>query len=48
MLGLHFIRENKDAILKGLKKRNFKQPELIDKIIALDQDRRSLQSNVVK
>ena len=45
-LGLHFIRENKDAILKGLEKRNFKQPELIDKIIELDQDRRSLQSNL--
>ena len=46
MLGLHFIRENKETILKGLEKRNFKQPELINKIIALDQDRRSLQSNL--
>ena len=46
MLGLHFIRENKDVILKGLEKRNFKQPELINKIIELDQDRRSLQSNL--
>jgi len=46
MLGLHFIRENKDFILKGLEKRNFKQPELINKIIELDQDRRSLQSNL--
>ena len=46
MLALHFIRENKEAILKGLEKRNFKQPELINKIIELDQDRRSLQSNL--
>ena len=46
MLGLHFIRENKEAILKGLEIRNFKQPELINKIIELDQDRRSLQSNL--
>ena len=46
MLGLHFIRENKETILKGLEKRNFKQPELINKIIELDQDRRSLQSNL--
>ena len=46
MLGLHFIRENKETILKGLEKRNFKQPELINKIIELDQDRRSLQSSL--
>lgn len=46
MLGLHFIRENKETILKGLEKRNFKQPELINKIIELDQDRRGLQSNL--
>ena len=46
MLGLHFIRENKETILKGLEKRNFKQPELINKIVELDQDRRSLQSNL--
>ena len=46
MLGLHFIRENKEAILKGLEKRNFKQPELINEIIELDQHRRSLQSNL--
>ena len=46
MLALHFIRENKEAILKGLEKRNFKQPELINKIIELDQDRRNLQSNL--
>ena len=46
MLALHFIRENKEAILKGLEKRNFKQPELINKIIELDQDRRIQQSTL--
>ena len=46
MLALNFIRENKEAILKGLEKRNFKQPELINKIIELDQDRRIQQSTL--
>jgi seryl-tRNA synthetase len=46
MLGLHFIRENKEAILKGLDKRNFKQPELINEIIELDQERRIQQSTL--
>ena len=46
MLALHFIRENKEAILKGLEKRNFKQPELINKIIELDQERRIQQSTL--
>ena len=46
MLALNFIRENKEAILKGLEKRNFKQPELINKIIELDQERRIQQSTL--
>ena len=46
MLALNFIRENKEAILKGLEKRNFKQPELINKIIELDQERRIQQSSL--
>ena len=46
MLALHFIRENKEAILKGLEKRNFKQSELINEIIELDQERRIQQSTL--
>jgi seryl-tRNA synthetase len=46
MLVLQFIRENKERILKGLEKRNFKHPELIDKIIDLDQERRSKQATL--
>jgi seryl-tRNA synthetase len=46
MLALQFLRENKEAILKGLEKRNFKQPELIDSIIELDQERRSQQATL--
>ncbi len=43
MLTIPFIRENKDAILKGLEIKNFHSPELIDQIIELDNERRSLQ-----
>ena len=46
MLALNFIRENKEAILKGLEKRNFKQSELINEIIELDQERRIQQSTL--
>jgi len=44
MLALHYIRENKEAILDRLKKRNFKSPEKIDQILELDQNRRAQQA----
>ena len=37
MLALQFIRENKDSLLLGLQKRGFKNPEVINQIIELDQ-----------
>ena len=43
MLQLNTIREEKDRILSGLKKRNFKELHLIDNIIALDEKRRATQ-----
>jgi len=43
MLTIPFIRDNRDAVLKGLKVKNYKSPELIDEIIELDNKRRSLQ-----
>ncbi len=46
MLGLQFIRENKEAVLEGLQKRGFSSPELIDQIIQLDQERRSKQTEL--
>lgn len=46
MLELQFIRENKEVILKGLEKRNFKQPELINEIIDLDKERRNQQATL--
>ena len=46
MLPLIYIRENQKALKQGLAKRNFVQPELIDKIIELDQSRRALQAEL--
>lgn len=43
MLTIPYIRENRETIFKGLKIKNFKTPELIDQIITLDNERRSLQ-----
>ena len=47
MLTLAFIRENKDAILKGLAVRNFANAEeTIDKVIEKDALRRSTQAEL--
>ncbi|MEI8278705.1 MAG: serine--tRNA ligase [Bacteroidota bacterium] len=43
MLAIHLFRQNKELILEGLKKRNFKDLELVDKIIQLDEARREAQ-----
>ena len=43
MLQLGFIRNNKDLVLSGLKKKNFSELELVDQIISLDDQRRKLQ-----
>ncbi|MBS1584857.1 MAG: serine--tRNA ligase [Bacteroidetes bacterium] len=43
MLPIQLFRQNKELILEGLKKKNFKEPELVDKIIELDEQRRQLQ-----
>lgn len=43
MLTIQFIRDNRDLVLDRLKIKNFKQPDLIDLIIARDNERRSLQ-----
>lgn len=43
MLTIPYIRDNREAILKGLEIKNFRNPELIDQIIVLDNQRRSLQ-----
>ena len=33
MLQVNFLRDNKERVLEGLKKRNFKQLELVDEAI---------------
>ncbi len=43
MLTIPYIRDNRETILKRLEIKNFRNPELIDQIIALDNERRSLQ-----
>jgi len=47
MLQVPFIRENKEAVLEGLAKRNFKDAAtIIDKIIAIDELKRSTQAKL--
>lgn len=43
MLQVNFLRENKERVLEGLNKRNFKQTELVNEAIALDDERKKLQ-----
>ncbi|MFD2743572.1 MULTISPECIES: serine--tRNA ligase [Sphingobacterium] len=45
MLQISYIRENRDEVVAGLQKKNFKELHLVDEVIALDESRRSLQSN---
>jgi seryl-tRNA synthetase len=43
MLQVSYIRENRENVLERLAVKNFKQPELVDEIIALDDERRKTQ-----
>lgn len=44
MLSIQLFRTDRERILAGLKKRNFPEPELVDQIIALDEQRRQIQA----
>jgi seryl-tRNA synthetase len=47
MLQVAFIRENKEIVLKGLAKRNFKNAsELVEKTILADEERRAIQTEL--
>src|ERR1035437_3307548 len=46
MLQVSYIRENRDKVLERLSVKNFKQPELVDHIINLDDDRRKTQTEL--
>lgn len=37
------MRENKERVLEGLKKRNFKQPNLVDAAVSADDERKKMQ-----
>ena len=43
MLQVQFLRDNKDRVLEGLNKRNFKQTDLIDEAISVDDGSKKLQ-----
>ena len=46
MLQISYIRDSKDLVIKGLKKRNFKELDLVDRAIALDENRRQTQTQL--
>lgn len=46
MLQISYIRENKEKVLTGLRKRNFGELELVEQAIALDEKRRALQAEL--
>ena len=46
MLQVNYIRENREKVLERLSVRNFKQPELVDEIIKIDEDRRATQTSL--
>lgn len=44
MLQLNYIRENRDAVIERLAVKNFKDVELVDEVIQLDEFRRKIQN----
>ena len=43
MLQVNFLKEHRDRVLEGLKKRNFKDLELVNNAISLDDERKKVQ-----
>ena len=46
MLQIGFIRENQEKVIKALAKRNIDAQNMIDEVIALDEERRNLQTQL--
>ena len=46
MLQVSYIRDNRDKVLERLAVKNFKQPQLVDEIIQLDDQRRQTQTSM--
>ncbi|WP_257656846.1 serine--tRNA ligase [Parapedobacter lycopersici] len=44
MLQVNYIRENRDHVIERLALRNFKQTTLVDEVVALDEQRRQIQT----
>jgi seryl-tRNA synthetase len=44
MLQVSYIRDNREQVLERLAVKNFKQPELVDEVIRLDENRRQTQN----
>ena len=43
MLQVNFLRDNKERVLEGLQKRQFKNLELVDEAIVTDEERKRIQ-----
>ena len=46
MLQVQYIRQNKELVVQRLQVRNFKDLELIDEVLMLDEDRKKIQTTV--
>jgi seryl-tRNA synthetase len=46
MLQVSYIRDNREQVLERLAVKNFKQPELVDEVIQLDEKRRQTQNQL--
>ena len=44
MLSIHLFRNEKERVLDGLRKKNFKETDLVDTIISTDEKRRQIQA----
>ncbi len=44
MLQLQYLRDNKEAVLLGLQKKNFKELNLVEEILSLDEQKRKYQT----
>jgi seryl-tRNA synthetase len=44
MLQINYIRQNRDLVLKKLEVKNFGEPQLIDALISLDEQKRKIQT----
>jgi len=47
MLDINFIKENKDLVKKGIKAKNY-NPDLVDRVLKVDQTRRQLIGDIEK